>query len=375
MTGPKVLPCVAALLVTALPIAAAATESVVFQSGDDGYHTYRIPAIVKAANGDLLAFAEGRKHGGGDHGDIDLVLKRSADDGATWSDMQIVQDEWDDPAAKITLGNPAPVVDKTDPAHPGRVWLPFTRDNKAVFVTFSDDHGATWSPRRDVSSTGMHPDWGWYATGPGHALQLTRGPYAGRLIVASDHSLRGKKSWGAHVLLSDDHGATWRVGATDTRAADAAIHPNENMAEELVDGRIYFHARDQHGSDPATRAVAHSSDGGETYDTPFAPAPEFVTPVVQNSILRIAAVDRDDDENLLAWCGPGQADARADLTVRFSRDEGATWSEPVLIAKGPAAYSDLVLLDGPALGVLYEGGPTPYSQIVFRAWACDKLSE
>ena len=57
----------------------------VFISGEDGYHTYRIPAIIKAEDGSLLAFAEGRRGGQGDSGDIDLVMKRSTDGGATWS--------------------------------------------------------------------------------------------------------------------------------------------------------------------------------------------------------------------------------------------------------------------------------------------------
>src|SRR5690349_11669547 len=95
----------------------------VFKSGQDGYHTYRIPTIVKAQNGDLLAFAEGRKKSASDHGDIDIVLKRSRDDGKRWGPMQLVQDEQGDPTAKVWIGNPTPIVDQTDPAHPGRIWL------------------------------------------------------------------------------------------------------------------------------------------------------------------------------------------------------------------------------------------------------------
>ena len=107
------------------------TKVTVFKAGEDGYHTYRIPAIVRAKNGDLLAFAEGRKNGRSDHGDIDIVLKRSSDDGKTWGPMQLVQDEWADPTAKVWIGNPTPVVDLLDPKHPGRIWLVFTRSNAA----------------------------------------------------------------------------------------------------------------------------------------------------------------------------------------------------------------------------------------------------
>src|SRR4051794_39675735 len=107
--------------------AAEVANVTVFKSGQDGYHTYRIPVIVRAKNGELLAFAEGRKKGAGDHGDIDIVLKRSPDSGQNWGPLQLVQDEADDPTAKVWIGNPTPVLDETDPKHPGRIWLVFTR--------------------------------------------------------------------------------------------------------------------------------------------------------------------------------------------------------------------------------------------------------
>ena len=48
-----------------------------FNSGVDGYHTYRIPSLLLSPGGALLAFCEGRRNSSDDHGDIDLVLKRS----------------------------------------------------------------------------------------------------------------------------------------------------------------------------------------------------------------------------------------------------------------------------------------------------------
>src|SRR6476620_8766963 len=127
------------------------STATVFKSGQGGYHTYRIPAIVRAKNGDLLAFAEGRKNGAGDHGDIDIVLKRSSDGGQTWGPLELVQDEASDPTGKVWIGNPTPVVDHADPKHPGRIWLAFTRSNAKMFVTSSDDNGRTWSERREIT--------------------------------------------------------------------------------------------------------------------------------------------------------------------------------------------------------------------------------
>ncbi len=376
--GRRAIWATAAYTAIALAAAAAAArgevvKTTVFQSGVDGYHTYRIPAIV-AAGGDFLAFAEGRKTGGGDAGDIDIVMKRSTDDGRTWSAMTVVQDEWSDPRAGVTIGNPSPVVDRLDPDHPGRVWLPFTRDNDRVFVTSSDDRGATWSPRREITATAKDAAWNWYATGPGHGIQLERGAHAGRLIIPSDHRLAGRDSWGAHVLMSDDHGATWTVGAIDTHLAASPIHPNENTAVELANGRVYFNARDQKGSDPATRCIATSDDGGATYAAPFAADGRFATPVVQNALLRVAATDEGNARELIVWSGPGNKATRRDLTMLVSPDEAQSWSRRTVIHEGPAAYSDLVALGDGRVGVLYEAGDPLYDEIVFASFGRGDLT-
>ena len=82
-------------------------EEDLFVSGRDGYHTYRIPAIVVTTKETVLAFCEGRKDDRSDTGDIDMIVKRSTDGGMTWSEANII---WDDGAN--TCGNPCPVVDR-----------------------------------------------------------------------------------------------------------------------------------------------------------------------------------------------------------------------------------------------------------------------
>ena len=49
-------------------------ETEVFTSGTLGYHTFRIPALAVAADGSILAFCEGRKHGQDDFHANYLVL-------------------------------------------------------------------------------------------------------------------------------------------------------------------------------------------------------------------------------------------------------------------------------------------------------------
>lgn len=79
-------------------------ENVVYENGQDGYQCYRIPAIVKAPNGDLLAFAEARRKDCGDFGDVDMVLKRSTDNGKSWGKLQIAVDFGDNQAGQPRSG-------------------------------------------------------------------------------------------------------------------------------------------------------------------------------------------------------------------------------------------------------------------------------
>ncbi|MDP2041706.1 MAG: sialidase family protein [Algoriphagus sp.] len=98
------------LLVTLLVFSLFAQEQLVFVSGQEGHATYRIPAIISLPNGELLAFAEGRVNGSDDYGDVNLVMKRSPDQGITWSGIETLLD-YD----SLQAGNPAPVVDLLDP--------------------------------------------------------------------------------------------------------------------------------------------------------------------------------------------------------------------------------------------------------------------
>ena len=72
------------------------------------------------------------------------------------------------------------MVDETT----GAIHLLFCRNNDRVFHTVSTDDGLTWSTRIEITAQVKLADWGWYATGPGHGIQLKRGSQAGRLVVA-----------------------------------------------------------------------------------------------------------------------------------------------------------------------------------------------
>lgn len=78
------------------------TKKDVFVAGSGGYHSYRIPAVILTPKGTLLAFCEGRKSSRSDHGDLDLVLRRSTDNGKTWTPTQVVHEEGGDASRSAT---------------------------------------------------------------------------------------------------------------------------------------------------------------------------------------------------------------------------------------------------------------------------------
>ena len=47
---------------------------------------------------------------------------------------------------------------------------------------------------------------------------------------------------------------------------------------------------------------------------------------------------------------------RRDLTISVSKDGGRTWPKHTLVEAGPAAYSDIVVMKGGRLGIVWERG-------------------
>lgn len=358
----KFLPALA-LLTLASPLRAV-EQTDVFVSGQEGYHTYRIPAVIRAKDGALLAFCEGRKSAGGDSGNIDLLLKRSTDGGRTWGAQQVI---WDDEAN--TCGNPCPVLDEAT----GTLWLLLTHNlgtdhekeivahtskgTRTVWIASSADHGMTWTKPVEITSSTKKPEWTWYATGPGIGIQIKEGAHKGRLVIPCDHNYDDpddpkKHQTGSHAIYSDDHGKTWQLGAPIRPKA------NECQVAELFDGRgtLLMNMRSNTGHNLRTQAT--STDGGATWSA-AEDARALIEPVCQGSILR------HDAAKLLLFSNPA-AKTRVSLTVRASADNAQTWRDVAVLHEGPAAYSCLVAIGANEAGCLYERGEKrAYEKITF----------
>jgi sialidase-1 len=360
------LPFLPAPPARAQPAAAAPDfeQRVLFKAAQDpGYACFRIPAIVRTTDGTLLAFAEGRVLNCGDAADIDIVLKRSTDGGRTWGPLRVVTE-----GAGDTHGNPAPVVDRDT----GRIWLAETYNtgrtdsancpvpcDRTPHLQYSDDDGETWSAPRDLSPEILPAHWNsWYATGPVHGIQLTRGRYAGRLVFGvNTETWDGTQVTANHaaLIVSDDHGRHWRIGATDTWpvAADGTFRqkPSELALAERGDGSVLVSGREQDGTDLGHRTQAVSRDGGTAFTGPFRDLPDLYTPQVQGSLLRVG-------DRLLLAC-PGDPDRRRTMMIRSSWDGGRTWDgvdRGTVVTTDWSGYSDLVRVGPAGIGLLYEGG-------------------
>jgi len=331
-------------------------ETDIFVSGQGGYHTYRIPAIVVSQAGTILAFCEGRKHSSSDSGDIDLLLRRSFDNGRTWQPKQVIWDNGED-----TIGNPCPVVDQST----GTIWLPFCRNNDRVYVTRSIDDGNNWSTPVDITSGLKLPSWDWYATGPGHGIQLS----TGRLLIPCDHGPEdiwdSRDAQYSHVIYSDDHGLSWKLGGILSETTD------ECEAVETFEGHIYLNMRGHSGK--KCRAYAWSKDRGETWSE-VEWDETLVDPPCQGSVVRFTDGPRHDKDRVL-FCNPASTE-REKLTVRLSYDECRTWTAGKVLWPGPAAYSDLCVLPDMTICCLYEAGDDhPYENIRFARFTLDWLTD
>jgi sialidase-1 len=338
----------------------------VFTSGKEGYHTFRIPVLLVSPKGTLLAFCEGRKTSRADDGDIDLLLRRSGDGGKTWGPIELVYEEGG--SKPITIGNPCPAVDEKT----GTIWLTFCRNNTDVFVTSSADDGRTWSRPREITDGVKKPGWGWYATGPGVGIQLRHGPHAGRLVIPCDHGeiFDGRRVMFSHVIYSDDRGRTWKLGGTLDR------HTDECQVVELAGGTLLLNMRNYWGRDgkrpdrDGRRAIARSNDGGATW-SPLEFDATLIEPVCQASLIAVPHPSKPG-ATVLVFANPASKEARRNMTVRVSFDEGKTWPVSRQIDAGSAAYSCLARLPNGRIGLLYERGD--YRKITFTEVALDQAS-
>ncbi|MFT5734132.1 MAG: sialidase-1 [Planctomycetota bacterium] len=345
-----------------------------FALGLEGVHTYRIPALCVTQAGTILAVCDARQDNSSDlPGNIDIVLRRSTDLGATWSPISTVQDLPPGHGA----GDPSVLVDRvTGRIHcfyaygpPGVGFFSSQPGSNDVFdqntlhahVVTSDDDGLTWSAPTDLNPQIKDPAWSALFASSGHGIQTRGGrllqPYAVR---------RSNGTVSARNAYSDDHGLTWQMGS------DAGLNVNESKLIELDNGAILQNMR--HNSVPA-RFTALSIDGGVTFG-PMTQDATLIDPRVNASIQRYSSVVDGDPSSLVLFTNPASTVARQNMTVRMSRDETLSWPISRAIHVGPSGYSSAVVLPDRSVGLFYErGASSSFEEITFARFNLEWITE
>jgi sialidase-1 len=318
---------------------------------------YRIPAIITAPNGDVVVAIDERVPSCADlrgSNDINIVIRRSHDNGKTWSEIETVVNYPEGQSAS----DPSFILDETT----NTLFLFFNfmdlNTEKDVYyfrLTQSRDNGKTWSEPLDITSQISKPEWhnDFKFISSGRGIQ-TR---AGKLL----HTLVNLEN-GLHFFGSDDHGKNWHL------LSKPIVPGDESKIVELADGTWMINSR---VNSAGIRYIHTSTDDGQTWIT--APETSLIDPGCNASIIRCTSIADGADENRLLFANAKSTNDRQNLTIRISYDEGTTWTAGKTIYEGSSAYSSMTILANGDIGLFFEADN--YRQNTFvrisLAWLTD----
>ena len=336
-------------------------EHDVFISGKEGSQCYRIPSLITTTKGSLIAVCDARRSNCFDApNNIDLAMKRSFDNGKTWTPLKIIANYPGEEAA----GDVSLTINRQT----GTIWLFYnymvpkpgfkpemlknfkTAEDynrwRTVYLCAmrSDDDGENWSEPFNLSYL-KKPIWDYLIVAPGNGIQSKNG----RLLIATYASRAHLTLFSCQLIYSDDNGRTWKMGHS---TGDYTIEP---QLVELNDGSLMMNMRQK--MQKGHRMYAVSKDEGITWSEPVdettQPEPGMGC---QASFIRFTREQDGLKENRLLFSNPASDKAREKMTIRMSYDEGSTWPIAKTIHKGPSAYSSMTILKDRSIGVLYEKG-------------------
>jgi len=340
-----------------------------FTANELGYKVYHIPGIVVTAKGTVLAWCEARKKGG-DWDQIDVLMRRSTDNGKTWTEpvkiSQAPEGVTKNPfslAVKgvnpkdVTCNNPVFIADRDGTVH-GLYCVEYMR----CFYIRSGDEGANWSKPVEITKTfeDFHKSYDWkvLATGPDHAIQTGKGRLVVPIWLSTGTGGNAHRPSVTAIIYSDDQGKTWHAGEIAIAGNDEIINPNETVVVELANGGVMLNARSE--SKAHRRLVTVSKDGATGWSKPKFDD-SLWEPICMGSIVRFSTKD-NGGKNRILFCNPdnlsradgkeqpGKNRDRKNVSVKLSYDEAQTWPVNKAVEPGPSGYSDIaVAKDGTIL--------------------------
>ncbi len=341
------------------------SRTVLYRPGDYGSANYRIPAVITARDGSIVAVTDKRKNNESDlPEDIDIVCNRSTDGGLTWSapvtiaqgtgynhgfgDCALALDNNENGIIAVFVGGPG--LWNSNPSNPIR-----------SYMSRSYDNGITWTAPVDITDfifgsncvVTAHRNWRASFFGSGNGLRTS----TGRIMFVAAIRETAAQSLNNYAVYSDDNGETWHVSGR------ASVGGDEAKVTELSDGRILMSIR--HGGH---RWYNISEDGGETWQSNVSTWNDLLAPACNGDIIRYTSVNQGYDKNRLLHSLPYGSE-RSHVTVYVSYDEGVTWPVSKCIVPYSSAYSSLCVLPDGTIGLYVEekqDGETGYSTVFYN---------
>lgn len=332
-------------------------------AGDDGSKAYRIPTLITAKDGTLIAGYDVRYNSSVDlQEDIDVGINRSFDKGRTWQKMQIIMDAGEYgglPEAQNGIGDPAMLIDeKTGTIWAIAAWIHGKGNGRAWFnsdkgmsldstaqlmITKSIDNGKTWSKMTNITSQVKDPSWYFLLQGPGMGITMRNGT-----LVFPIQFIDSSRVPNAGIMYSKDRGTTWKI--------ENLAHTNttESQVVELEDGVLMLNMRDNRGG---SRAIYTTSDLGKTWKAHESNKSALQEPICMASLIGIDAKENNLKRDILLFSNPNHLKNRKNITIKASLDGGKTWKESnslLLDSQDGWGYSCLTLVDKDHVGILYE---------------------
>ena len=340
-------------------------HTLLFQPGDYNSTNYRIPGVITAKDGSIVAVTDKRKYNQGDlPKDIDIVCRRSTDGGHTWSEPYTIAQ-----GTGYNHGFGDCVLAWTNDDNGliagfvggGGLWNSTPSNPIRSYIARSYDNGQTWTEPEDITDfifgsncvVPEHRTWRASFFGSGNGLITS----TGRIMFVAAIRETTAQSLSNYAVYSDDNGITWHVSGR------ASVSGDEAKVTELVDGRILMSIRHN-----GKRWYNISNDGGETWQSSTSTWNDITAPACNGDMIRYTSVNQGFNKNRLLHSVPFGS-SRTDVSVYISYDEGETWPVRKCIVPYSSAYSSLCVLPDGTIGLYVEEeypGNSGYSTVFYN---------
>lgn len=345
---------------------------------------YRIPAIAKAYNNDLIAISDKRWCGADiGFGHIDIVARRSSDNGITWSDTQMVADGSGISGSKDNgYGDAALVADRESSrvmmlcvAGSVTFWNSTATNPQRFARVYSDDNGRTWSQPEDITDQlfNLIPNSPGHFIGSGRIMQsrVTKTGDYYRLYCAV--IARGMGNW---VIYSDDFGQTWSVLGSNTTSC--APNGDEPKCEELPNGDVVLSSRKSYGRyfnvfKFSDREAAQGSWSGVVSSDAVSGGLKVGNNSTNGEIMYVEVTEKATGEpaRLMLQSIPA-ANGRSNVSIYYkvlaqetytSTEFAKGWTLGLQVSQTGSAYSTMCIQGDGKIGFFFEEEPNGYCMV------------